>query len=53
MTAMSTKGAINFGLRKFSFNEIIDNQRKIVETYLSDRDVWMIAPTSSGKSLVF
>ena len=30
---MSTKEAINFGLRKFSFNEIRDNQRKVVETY--------------------
>ena len=48
MTGMSTEEAINFGLRKFiiSFNEIRDNQRKVVETYLSDRDVWMIAPTS-------
>ena len=50
---MSTKGAINFGLRKFSFNGIIVNQRKAVETYLNDRDVWMIAPTSSGKSHIF
>ena len=53
MAAMSTKEAINFGLRKFSFNEIRDNQREVVEAYLSDRDVWMIVPTSSGKSLVF
>ena len=45
---MSTKQAINFGLRKFSFKEIIDNQRKVVEVY-----AWMIAPTSFGKSLVF
>ena len=48
MTTMSRKQAINFGLRKFSFKEIIDNQRKVVEVY-----AWMIAPTSFGKSLVF
>lgn len=48
MTTMSTKEAINFGLRKFSFNEIRDNQRKLVEAY-----AWMIAPTGFGKSLVF
>ena len=35
-------------LRKFSFNEIRDNQRKVVEAY-----AWMIAPTGFGKSLVF
>ena len=52
MLTMSTKEAIYFGLRKFSFNEIRDNQRK-VEACLSDRDVWMIASTSPGKSLVF
>ena len=46
---MSTKEAINFGLQKFSFIEIRDNQRKVEETYLSDRDVWMIAPISLGK----
>ena len=28
--------AINFGLLKFSFNEIRDNQRNVVEAYLSD-----------------
>ena len=50
---MSTKEAINFGLRKFSFNEIRDSQREVVEAYLSDRDVWMIVPTSSGKVSFF
>ena len=53
MTGLSTKEAINFGLCKFSFNKIRDNQRKVIEAHLSDRDVWMIAPTNLGKSLVF
>ena len=48
MTGMSTKKAINLGLRKFSFNEIRYNQWKVVKAY-----AWMIAPTSFGKSLVF
>lgn len=48
MTGMSTKEAINLGLRKFSFNEIRYNQWKVVKAY-----AWMIAPTSFGKSLVF
>ena len=50
---MSTKEAINFGLRKFSFNGIRDNQRKLVEACLSDRDVWMITPTSWEKVSFF
>ena len=50
VTTMSTKEAINFW---FSFYEIRDNQRKVVGAYLSDRDVWMVAPTSSAKSLDF
>ena len=53
MTTMSTKEAINFSLQKFGFIEIRDKQRKVHETYLSDRELWIIAPTSSGKSLVF
>lgn len=31
--ATSTKEAINFGLRKLSFDEIRDNQRKVVEAF--------------------
>ena len=53
MTATNTKEAINFGLLKFSLDEIRDNQRKVVEACLSDRDVWMIAPTSSGNVSFF
>ena len=45
--------AINAGLTKLGFKEIRENQRKVVEAYVSGRDVLMVAPTSSGKSLTF
>ena len=45
--------AINAGLTKLGFKEIRENQRKVVEAYVSDRDVLMVAPTGSGKSLTF
>ena len=35
------------------FENIRENQRKVVEAYLSGRDVLMITPTGSGKSLTF
>ena len=45
--------AINAGLTKLGFKEIRESQRKVVEAYISGRDVLMVAPTSSGKSLTF
>ena len=45
--------AINAGLTKLGFEEIQENQRKVVEAYVSGRDVLMVAPTGSGKSLTF
>lgn len=45
--------AIDFGLNKLGFNYIRENQRKVIEAYLCERDVLMIAPTGSGKSLTF
>ena len=50
---MNVREAINFGLNKLSFENIRENQRKVVEAYLSGRDVLMISPTGSGKSLTF
>ena len=46
---MSVKS--NFGLNKLGFNSIRENQR--IEAYLCERDVLMITPTGSGKSLTF
>ncbi len=44
---------INFGLQKLGIEAIKENQRKVIEGYLSGRDVLMVAPTRSGKSLTF
>ena len=37
--------AQNAGLTKLGFKEIRENQRKVVEAYVSGRDVLMVAPT--------
>ena len=50
---MNVQEAMNFGLNKLNFENIRENQRKVVEAYLSGRDVLMISPTGSGKSLTF
>ena len=50
---MNMREATNFGFCKLGFNEIRDNQRKVVEAYLSGRDVLIILPTASEKSLTF
>ena len=50
---MTVREAINFGLNKLNFEDIRENQRKVVEAYISGRDVLMISPTGSGKSLTF
>ena len=48
---MNVREAINFGLNKLDFENISENQRKVVEAYLSCRDVLMISPTGLGKTL--
>ena len=50
---MNLREAINFCIKKLNFEDIRENQRKVVEAYLSGRDVLMISPTGSGKSLTF
>ena len=50
---MNAREAINVGLTKLGFKEIRENQRKVVEAYVGGRDVLMVAPTGSGKSLTF
>ena len=50
---MNVQEAINFGLNKLNFENIRENQKKVVEAYLSGRDVLMISPAESGKSLTF
>ena len=48
---MNVREAINFGLNKLNFENIRENQRKMVEVCLSGRAVLMISPTGSGKTL--
>ena len=48
---MNVREAINFGLNKLNFEDIRENQSKVVEAYLSGRDFLMTSPTGSGKSL--
>ena len=51
---MNVREAINFGLNKLNFEDVRENQTKVVEAYLiNGRDVLMISPTGSGKSLTF
>ena len=45
---VSIKDAISYGLRKLGFDQIKENQRQVVETYLAGRDVLMVSPTGSG-----
>ena len=40
-------------VKYLNFENIRENQRKVVEAYLSGRDVLMISPAGSGKSLTF
>ena len=50
---MNAREAINFGLNKLNFEDIRKNESKVVEAYLSGRDVLMTLPMVSGKSLTF
>ena len=45
--------AINYGIAKLGIQVIEENQRQVVEAYLAGRDVLMVSPTGSGKSLTF
>ena len=37
---MSVREAVNFGLKKLGLNDIEENQRKVVEAYVSGRQTW-------------
>ena len=53
MRKMNVREATNAGVAKLGFKEIRENQRRIVEAYVGGRDVLMVVPTDSGKSLTF
>ena len=50
---MNVREAVNFGLNKVNLEDFRENQSKVVEAYLSGRDVLMTSLTGSGKSLTF
>ena len=45
--------AINYGIAKLGIQVIKKNQRQVVEAYLAGRDVLMVSPTGSTKSVTF
>ena len=49
----SVKDAIAYGLRKAQYKDVREHQRKVIEGYCSGKDVFLSAPTGSGKSLTF
>ena len=51
---MNVYKAIDTGKnRRLGFKEITDNQRTVVEGFVSGQDFLMVAPAGSGKSLIF
>ena len=44
---------LDFALRKLGYSELRAGQRKVVEAYISGKDVFFRSPTGSGKSLCF
>ena len=50
---MNVREAVNFGLNKVNLEDFRENQSKVVEAYLSGRDVLMTSLTGSGKSPTF
>ena len=49
----SVKEPITYGLRKAQYKDVREHQRKVIEGYCSGKDVFLSAPTGSGKSLTF
>lgn len=49
----SVQSAISYGLRSLGYSEAMDAQRRVIEAYMAGRDVLMVAPIGSGKSLIF
>jgi len=49
----NVEDALDFGLRKLGYSQLRVGQRKVVQAYLSGRDVFFRSPTGSGKSPCF
>ena len=52
-TQTNVNEAIQYGLSKVNYKALKEVQRETVEAYLFGKDVFMCAPTGSGKSLCF
>ena len=50
---LSFNEAIAYGLQKAKYKDVREHQRKVIESYCSGKDVFLSAPTGSGKSLTF
>ena len=49
----SVKDAIAYGLQGAQYKDVREHQRKVIKGYCSGKDVFLSAPTGSGKSLTF
>ena len=49
----SVKDAVAYRLRKAQHKDVREHQRKVIEGHCSGKDVFLSAPTGSGKSLSF
>ena len=47
------EGVLNFGLQKLGYSKLRDGQKRVVEAFLTGKDVFFCSPTGSGKSLCF
>ena len=45
--------AIAYGLQKAKYSDVREHQRKVIASYCCVKDVFLSAPTGSGKSLTF
>ena len=44
------EAVLNFGLQKLGYDKLRDGQKRVVEAYLTGKDVFFCSPTGSGKS---
>ena len=49
----SFNDAILYGLQKAKYRDVHEHQRKVIESYCCGKDVFLSAPTGSGKSFTF
>ena len=47
------EAVLNFGLQKLGYDKLRDGHKRVVEAYLTGKDVFFCSPAGSGKSLCF